>query len=452
MSDLAHQVLPLWRSLFRPNERILVGTSGGPDSQTLLDLLARLRDALGLGNLWAAGINHGLRAAADSELDHAEALAKQHGITFYRLPVYVPTGGNVLANARDARYAALRNLAHELGGATLAVAHTATDQAETILLNLVRGSGLAGAAGMRMRRQDLLRPLLTIERDQILAHVQARALPYALDPSNIDVSRARAFLRSNVLPALAGLNPRYAQNIGRFAALAGADHRLLNRRARKLLATAWGPCGALQLSPLAQVHQVVGTRVLRLWLAHHGVTHLGARHLQTLWDARGATRFAYALQGKLLSIEREHLWCGLAPGYDTLISVPGKTTVGSLNTTLVTALMRVPERFAVSNVAAGTSQGVAFDADRLHFGLRLRSWRQGDKLRPFGLNGHVKVGDLFTNAKIPRPLRSGWPVVTDGERILWVVGLKRSEHAPVTDETQCIITLQLDGALPWSAC
>lgn len=188
---------------------ILVATSGGPDSQALLDVVAGLRDELGLV-VRAHGVDHGLRPAAAGELDLAEALATRLGVEFTRTKLRLERGGNVQARARAARYAALRDSA---AGALVATGHHADDRAETVLLRMLRGTSLGSLAVLPPRSGDLVRPLVAARKADVLLHLTRHRIASASDPSNEDPRFVRSRLRREVLPVLASIDPRVVEHL-----------------------------------------------------------------------------------------------------------------------------------------------------------------------------------------------------------------------------------------------
>jgi len=189
--------------------RILVATSGGPDSQALLDVLASLRKPLGLV-IEAHGVDHGLRATASAELDLAEALAERLDLPFRRTSLRVPEGANLQARARTARYEALRAAAK---GALIATGHHADDRAETVLLRLLRGAGPRGLAVLPPRADDRIRPLLRARRTDVLAHLERHRIPFATDPSNRSPRFLRTRVRHELLPLLVALSPQIVAHL-----------------------------------------------------------------------------------------------------------------------------------------------------------------------------------------------------------------------------------------------
>ena len=189
--------------------RILVATSGGPDSQALLDVLASLRGPLGLVVL-AHGADHGLRESAAAELELAEELARRLDVPFGRSVLRVAEGANLQARARAARYEALGAAAQ---GALIATGHHADDRAETVLLRLLRGAGPRGLAVLPPRAGDRIRPMLRARRSDVLAHLERHRVPFATDPSNRSPRFLRTRVRHELLPLLATLSPQIVAHL-----------------------------------------------------------------------------------------------------------------------------------------------------------------------------------------------------------------------------------------------
>ena len=222
-------------------ETLVVGLSGGADSVALLDALALLRGPRGF-RLVAAHLDHGLRRASADDAAFCAALCRH-------LDVPLRTGaadvrgragredGGLEAAGRRARYLFLRRVAREEQAAAIAVAHTRDDQAETLLLRLLRGAGATGLSAMRARRGRLLRPLLAVSRDEVVAHLHARSLEWREDPSNADPVHMRNRVRHELLPYLESrFNPRARAVIARAASLLADEAAHLRREAAALLA------------------------------------------------------------------------------------------------------------------------------------------------------------------------------------------------------------------------
>lgn len=223
-------------------DHLLCACSGGPDSSAMLHVLAGLRETLGL-QLSAHGVDHGLRAEAAGELELARRVAAEAGVAFQLTRVAVAPGSNLQARARAARYEALRAAARVAGAGAIATAHTLDDRAETVLLRLLRGAGARGLGVLPPRAGDLLRPLARARRQDVLRHLARHRVPYASDPSNLDVRYARVRVRLELMPLLEQLSPRIQEHLAaladELAALPLADPLAgLGRRQREQLGRA----------------------------------------------------------------------------------------------------------------------------------------------------------------------------------------------------------------------
>jgi len=206
--------------LFSPGDRVLCAVSGGPDSMALLHVLARLAPKLAV-EVRACGVDHGLRPAAADELVLAQRFAADLGVPFTSVKIELAPGPNLMARARDARYAALRRVLAEWPGgrerpltsASIATGHHADDRAETVLIRLLRGSGPAGLGVLTARAPMLTRPLVYARRADIMAHIERHRIPFADDPTNLDARFLRTRVRREVLPLLAELSPRIIEHL-----------------------------------------------------------------------------------------------------------------------------------------------------------------------------------------------------------------------------------------------
>lgn len=192
--------------------RVLVATSGGPDSMALLDVLAALRAPLHFA-LLAHGVDHRLRAEAAGELDLAEAHAKSLDVPFARTRVEVGAGPNLQARARRARHAALERARKRAEADAIATAHHADDRAETVLLRVLRGAGASGLAVLPPRDGALVRPFVRARKRDVLLHVERHGVPFARDPSNEDPRFLRVRVRREVLPLLEALDPNVVAHL-----------------------------------------------------------------------------------------------------------------------------------------------------------------------------------------------------------------------------------------------
>jgi tRNA(Ile)-lysidine synthase len=433
-------------------ERVLVAVSGGVDSMVLLDVLARLRDRLDL-RLHVAHVHHGLRGrAADRDAAFVVAEAARRGLaaSVCRLdPSARPRGESVEMWARSARYGCLDAEAARVRASRIAVAHTRDDQAETVLLHLLRGTGPRGLAGIPPIRQRILRPLLTVSRAEVEAYAAARGLGFRTDRSNASDAYLRNRVRHHLLPLLARMyNPRIAESLAALAGLMREDESALAEQAASLLARAARAAPpalcldveTLRAAPPALVRRAFQEAFRKVCLqgrpgGTRGQPGLMRRHLEALrrlLTGEGVVRLPGGSEARRVGAEirigpapggaRRHPEAG-APAGEVPVRPGAWTPWPPLD-----CLLRVRRLDAGARVARRDRWREILSPRLLQAPLSLRGWRPGDRFRPLGLRGEKKLQDLFVDAKVPREERRRIPLLLSGERIAWVVGLRIAEE------------------------
>ncbi len=259
-----------WERLHARQATVLLAVSGGGDSTALLVGSALLSRELGL-TLEVACVDHGLRPESHSELEAVADLARTHGLPFHGLTVALSPGPELEARAREARYRALEEARASRGLSFIATAHTATDQAETLLMRLARGTALAGAAGIRARRGYILRPMLGCTREEVRAFLHRRGLAFHEDPMNLDPAFLRVRVRTEVLPALErSVGEAAVVHLARYAQLAAEDEAVLSGQARAALVRLRLEDEALDAVGLRALPPAIRRRVLVAWLVELG--------------------------------------------------------------------------------------------------------------------------------------------------------------------------------------
>ncbi len=445
----------LRRGMVGQGETVLVGVSGGVDSVVLLHCLHRLAPAMSI-RLHVAHLDHGLRGeagGADAAFVGEMATGLGLPVTLKRLPpgALAHRGRSLQEAARAARYAFFSEAAEKASATRIAVAHTADDVAETVLMNLLRGTGPAGLRGIPpVRNRQVIRPLLTVRRHQVEAYARARRLRFRPDPSNADPRFLRNRIRHRLVPFLEKeFNPRVVECVARAAALLEEDHAYLDGQAAS---AAGGPpyeAAALRSLP-GPVRRRVLLRALRAGLAPGSRVRL--EHVLAvealLKDAGegGAVRLPGPLEARIRAgrlILGPPGDAGLAPApLPVGLPLGGEARWGAFRATAT--LGRQDED-------AGTRRGaghhgcwsVTLDADRLQPPLTLRAWQPGDAYRPAGSPGRRKLQDLFTDAKVPRARRRCLPVLTDAAGVLWVAGFRPDGRVAATAATTRPLTLRV---------
>jgi len=402
--------------LVRAGEPLLVLLSGGGDSVCLLDVALRLG-----ARVEALHVNYGLREGADADEAFCRELCERGGVPLAVERVELPEGGNLQERAREARYA----LAERRAERDYAAGHTASDQAETVLYRLAVSPGRRALLGIEPRRGRLVRPLLRVTREETRAYCNARGLDWREDPSNADRRFARARVRHDLLDALRSLNPAAERTIAETALQLRDEAEVLERAAGEALESLGGG-PAVSLADLRAQPPALARLVLRglAEAAEGGARPLSREEADAVLalGQRGGTR-SLDLGGGLRAVAeygtlRFTRDPDAAPPEPAELPVPGSARFGDWE---VEARLGAPGDVSVSARELGPAAVV-------------RPWREGDRMRPVGLDGTKTLQDLFTDRKVPRSLRRTLPVVEAGGRIVWVAGVALDERFTAHEE------------------
>lgn len=445
-------------------ESILVAVSGGPDSTALLAILHRLAATLRIG-LTLAHFDHRLRGKSEAagDLEYVKSLASRFGLTLVRGGADVRSSANKRGQsiedaARSLRYAFLAREARRTGASVVATGHTLSDQAETLLLHIARGSGADGLAGMRPRSKwpigrgpYLARPLLCLTRREIEHYCNDLGLDPRNDDTNQQLTATRNRIRLRVLPELQAVNPRIAEALARLASTSARDADYLDDVARgtlAALATSDRHHLTLRRDGLRALAPAISTRVIRAAIervagsgADIEMTHVEAILALVLVDKRPVR---LSLPGTVTvqsdSTSIHFLECPPATQArvpEANIAVPGTTTAGAW--TIHCELVARPATFAPRTPLE------AYLSPRLTATkLLLRSRRNGDHLRPLGLGGEKKLQDILVDSKIPVRERDRVPLICDETGILWVAGHCLDERARVLESDRQALRITVE--------
>ena len=419
------------------DRRILLAVSGGADSTALLSIMARLEKNLRL-QLAIAHFDHGLRGARIAQRE--ERFVRELAVSL-DLPFHEGSArGKRIASedaARRARYEFLATVAAREGFSAVATGHTASDQAETVLLHLVRGTGLDGLAGMSARAKwpfsgngalTLLRPLLRLSRQETEAYCASAGISPVEDASNASPRYRRNRVRHELLPLLRQMNPAIEDAMVRLAEAAGEDVSFLHSVAVEALLDARE--GSQRLSSRVLAAWPASPRRHALRLAMTGLLgdaqEMTQRHLlgleRLLLEGKTGDRLDLP-RGVVAVLRRDALELRLEaepsqalPDKPVMLQLPAESRYGRF---LVAASTKRP--------ASGESVEVA--ASVLEDGLCVRSWQPGDRFNPLGMRGQKKLQDFFTDAHVPREDRESIPLFVSSRGIVWVGGLRIAEWA-----------------------
>ena len=418
------------QQLAPPGSLLLAAVSGGIDSMVLADILYRLRQTLRI-ELAVASFDHGLRPESGADVEFVRAWAEEHGLPFfsgYKDIAALSGGKNVEDTARKARYAFLRSAAARCGASAVATAHHRDDQAETVLLHLLRGSGVTGLAGMHPSREGIVRPLLCAGRREIADYAAARGIIYREDATNSSTRYLRNRIRLELLPILEEYNPAISSQLNDTAAICRDEDHLLDEMAGISLAELWsversaldGPgfdllSPALQRRVLRKAYQMLAGDMPELSYKQAEAIR-GLKDEQSCDLPRGLRVWRrrdlcfgreipplpeILTEWPLLTDGKWHELSGLSWSYCASTAEPA-------------AMIKESEKYAM-----------LLPAERLS-GALWRTRRDGDYMISQGKKGRVKVKDVFISHHLPGRLRASWPLLVDSSgEVLWMPGLRR---------------------------
>lgn len=448
--------------LLDPGDSIVVAVSGGADSTALLHLLDSLQQYR--LKIIVAHLNHLLRGSeSDGDEEFVRLSAVRYGYKFVVRRVDITRfalekGLSLEEAGRECRYSFFDDIAAEHRAKTVALAHHADDQAETVLMRLLRGSAATGLCGMSVSTADgrYIRPLLGVRRSEIQAYLTDHGLSYRIDSSNCDTGFLRNRIRHTLIPLLQEYNPAISERLAATAESLAADEELLDSLTgdlvRKYAAVSTAgiavPAAGVLTEPagarLRLYRQLIGRvkgdlrRISRQHLCDidrflhdpkpHGTLILPDE--VTVWKSYGSIFFA-------LHLEKE-----VSEAVELIIEGPGEYAFpgGYLLTVEMDSCHR--------QCASLPQDRARFDLGKAPFPWLVRTFRDGDRFVPSGMSGRKKVKDLFIDMKIPRDDRRRIPLIFSGHTLLWVCGLRSSAAAPVTDNTQAIANVRMELQKP----
>ena len=445
-------------SMLSPGARVIVAVSGGPDSMALLSALYKLRSSYDL-TLIVAHVNHQLRGEeAWQDATFVKQQAVRLGLSFYETQVDVKafqhaSGLSPQHAARQLRYGFFLSLQRALDATHIALGHTADDQAETLLVRILRGGGPAALAGIPAVRLPFIRPLIATYHRTILDYLQAERIPWVYDSSNAHRTYLRNCVRLDLLPVLQQYNPQVVRRLTELADMLRADNDTLERQTDVLAeqAVQWGAAKrvTIQLSPYRVAPVAIQRRLLRriIFMLLKMPHTPSFQHIEGLrqFIVEGVVGKRYSLPGSLLAEHHQDsilLWSirNLPVTSLTLIlPVPGKVDIPELDMRLVADVI---DRSA--NSLEREPEWVYIDFERLRLPLKVRFPQPGDRFYPLGAPGRRKLQDFFIDSKIPRAERSLIPLIVSGTDIVWIVGRRIAEPFKTRPETRRVLRLRYE--------
>lgn len=440
-------------SMLHQGDSVLIGLSGGPDSICLSAILDELKDNFNL-SLQALYVNHGLRPEENKK---EEAFCREFcgalGIKFYieyaDVREYAEAKRlNLQEAARELRYGLFEKVSLRENAGKIAMAHNADDQAETVIMRLIRGSGRKGLSGMPPVRGKIIRPFIDIQRAEIEGYLKARGISFVTDSSNLKTDYLRNRLRMDILPLLKAENPSFTESICRAAEILRDEDQYLQTAATKammrLITRKSDKSIELFLIPLMNINKAILRRVLRRALSEIGAgTGIGLVHIDGIidlvhncksGDSINLPKGIRAIKNYSTLVLTKDIQTGIKTKH---IEIPGKTICGETGLMLTARLSDSPEKNDGKTAAL-------FDYERLALPLQVRSRRDGDYFYPAGFGKRKKLQDFLVDLKVPREMRDSVPVVVSGEDIIWVAGYRMDGRFAAGEGTRKFLILRAE--------
>lgn len=474
VSDKARRLESLTEGFIRSEQLIAAGdlvlaaVSGGQDSMAMLAVLNALAPAMGF-KLAVAHLDHKLRDNSAEDRKVVETFSKQCSLSFYAgeedVRALARESTDTLEEAaRKIRYSFLEAVAKEIRADRIATGHTSDDQIETVVMRIIRGTGIRGLAGISAKRGKIIRPLIPVPRSETERYCRAHAIPFVRDPSNADTRFMRNRIRHELLPLLkTSFHPGVEINLlnlchnaqGLVASIRSKTAPLLDSCLKQTAADTW----LLDLEGLRTLDETSLFLLFSDILGDHlqcdmDFTQSHYEMLIALCTQEGKSGKQLTLPG--IQVKREYDTLLLTKGppraeadatgavelsslrlFTKGIKVPG--TTGAPGVTVVTRTFRNDDLMPAS--LASTRTTAYFALDSVTPPLAIRTPMPGDRLRPFGMSGSKKLSDIFIDKKIPGRQRAKTLVIADAREILWVVGIVTNEQYRISQETRNILKI-----------
>lgn len=445
-------------NMISPGDRIVVGVSGGPDSMALLHMLCSIREEFSL-YIHVVHLNHMLRGReADSDTEYVRGFCTDNDIPFtieYADINELSRKSRLSSEqaGRKARYELFTRVAKDVNANKIALAHNMNDQAETVFLRLIRGSGLDGLCGISPVRDGIyIRPLLFTPRADIEEYCSENNLNPREDSTNFEPLYTRNKIRLELLPFIKhNFNANIEHSLSSLAEILAMDNDFISSCADqaylKVAKTAENGV-MLDIALLKKLHGAIRSRCIRKALGYvkGDLTDIELKHVELINSlvSRGSTGAAVEVPGGIraevsygfLRVAKAKDWS--KPGFCHRLQIPGAT--------------EVPEADCMIIASVGCGQNVNphdrnrfikyFDYDRIKGNLFVRNRREGDYIVPLGMTGRKKIKELFIDDKIPRFERNGIPLIACGSEILWAIGYNINDNYKISISTKTILKVE----------
>lgn len=435
--------------LIEKNDTIIVGASGGPDSQFLIYLLKSIKDEYNL-KIILAHLNHLHRKEAINDENLVKETAHKLNLEFRvkraSMDDYAKTHKISAEDAgRRLRYEFFSELASQYENSKIAIAHNKNDQAETVLMRLIRGTGLDGMVAMDFRNGNIIRPILSFSKDEIISYLDSNLIAYAIDKTNLSNDYTRNYIRNKIMPEFTTINPKAVDAIYNLSMLLKEDLKIVDRSIdslyKEVLVLEDERQILFDLSKFDELEDFYQKRLLRKAIGKlkNNLKDISKKNIDEFLSLRTLASGKKIIKDDLEFIKnyktyqlaivenKENLEDFAFLSLDEEINFNGKI----IKATLVNSMGEKNKNIAY------------FSFDKLKFPLKLRYRKNGDTFKPFGFNHNKKLKDFFIDQKIDRNLRDQIPIILSADKIIWLVGFRQSEEFKVDKEDKNIIKIEV---------
>lgn len=444
--------------MFNYGDKVVVGFSGGPDSACLVHVLHTLKERLGI-EVIAAHVNHCLRGEeADRDEQYVEEFCKKIGIQCYikREDIHKVSKENGIScemAGREIRYEFFQEVLKKVDGQKIAIAHNANDQAETVLMRMMRGAGLEGLVGIKAVRDDIyVRPILTIDRKEIEEYCEVNNLNPRIDKTNLENIFARNKVRLELIPYIQdNFNKDIIESLNRMAETIKTDNDYINEMVRNCFSEyCTKEKGKIVISKNAFLqHEAILTRIIRVALGYvkGDLRNFEKVHIYDIINLqKHSTGKRIMLPGNVEALNNYgSINLYIKKQREPLENKSYILDIDKVNDICEAGIEVDMQKHIVQKSFQFTKNNLIkyFDYDKINSYISLRFRKNGDKFSPLGMKGSKKLKDLFMDLKIPKDERDNIPLICFGDDIAWIVGYRVSEKFKVDENTKNILQIKI---------
>ena len=435
--------------LIEKNDTIIVGASGGPDSQFLIYLLKSIKDEYNL-KIILAHLNHLHRKEAINDENLVKETAHKLNLEFRvkraSMDDYAKTHKISAEDAgRRLRYEFFNELASQYENSKIAIAHNKNDQAETLLMRMIRGTGLDGMVAMDFRNGNIIRPVLSFSKDEIISYLDSNLIAYAIDKTNLSNDYTRNYIRNQIIPEFSTINPKAVDAIYNLSILLKEDLIIVDRSIdslyKEVLVLEDDNQILFDLSKFDRLEDFYQKRLLRKAIGKlkNNLKDISKKNIDGFLSLT-----TLATGKKIIKDDLEFI-----KNYKTYQLSKVENNLNLENFAFLSLAEDINFNGKIIKATLVNSMGeknkniAYFSFDKLKFPLKLRYREKGDTFKPLGFNHNKNLKDFFIDQKIDRNLRDQIPIILSDDKIIWLVGFRQSEEFKVDKEDKNIIKIEV---------